>query len=60
MDNRHFSGYLRRHFVGNGSLDYIVRRKIITFVRGNVNSCVRVSREMHEHWSPTNNDSTVL
>jgi hypothetical protein len=30
-------------------------------VRGDVNSWVRVTFEIHEHWSPTNNDDfTVL
>ena len=44
----------------NGLLHYIVRWFItLLHIHGEVNSWIRVTHNIHEHWFPTNDESTV-
>ena len=44
-----------------GLLHYYLRQFItLLYIRGEVNSCVRVNHKIHHHWSPTSNDNSTV
>ena len=45
--------------INANGIKFIKIKRTIKHVRGDINSWVRVTYEIHKHWSPTNDDSTV-